>query len=137
MLDAQAKQWLIRLLGENVCFDEPMARHTSFRIGGPADVMVEPQTNRLCRYRRGDQRVGSRWRHPRVGDRIEAIELRPQMVLGSAGGRADGWCRPAYQNCVCPLSAKGLAGNEFRIGHTRYDRRRSYHECRHQLRMHG
>jgi UDP-N-acetylmuramate dehydrogenase len=25
-----------------VSFNEPMARHTSFRIGGPADIMVEP-----------------------------------------------------------------------------------------------
>jgi UDP-N-acetylmuramate dehydrogenase len=44
MLDAGAKQWLTRLLGENVRFDEPMARHTSFRIGGPADALAEPET---------------------------------------------------------------------------------------------
>ncbi len=44
MLDAGAKEWLTQLLGENVRFDEPMARHTSFRIGGPADALVEPET---------------------------------------------------------------------------------------------
>jgi UDP-N-acetylmuramate dehydrogenase len=32
---------LARALGSRVRFDEPMARHTSFRIGGPADVWVE------------------------------------------------------------------------------------------------
>ena len=28
-------------LGERVRFDEPLSRHTSFRIGGPADIWVE------------------------------------------------------------------------------------------------
>ena len=27
-----------------LCFDEPMARHTSFRIGGPADALVLPRS---------------------------------------------------------------------------------------------
>jgi UDP-N-acetylmuramate dehydrogenase len=43
MLDGGAKEWLHRLLGPNVRFDEPMARHTSLRIGGPADALVRPQ----------------------------------------------------------------------------------------------
>jgi UDP-N-acetylmuramate dehydrogenase len=30
--------------GERVRFDEPLSRHTSFRIGGPADVWVEAET---------------------------------------------------------------------------------------------
>ncbi|HKL85506.1 MAG TPA: UDP-N-acetylenolpyruvoylglucosamine reductase, partial [Treponemataceae bacterium] len=25
-------------------FDEPMANHTSFRVGGPADIFVEPSS---------------------------------------------------------------------------------------------
>ncbi|MEM7764473.1 MAG: UDP-N-acetylmuramate dehydrogenase [Pseudomonadota bacterium] len=29
-------------LGDDVKFDEPMARHTSWRVGGPADVFVQP-----------------------------------------------------------------------------------------------
>lgn len=34
-----------RIVGaENVLVNEPMARHTTFAIGGPADVMVEPCT---------------------------------------------------------------------------------------------
>lgn len=36
---------LIRLLGEEaVSVDEPMCRHTTFRIGGPADYFVCPKT---------------------------------------------------------------------------------------------
>jgi UDP-N-acetylmuramate dehydrogenase len=43
MLDDAAKQWLADLLGSGVMFDEPMANHTTFRIGGPADVLARPQ----------------------------------------------------------------------------------------------
>ena len=32
------------LLGERVRFSFPLARHTSFRIGGPADAFAEPDT---------------------------------------------------------------------------------------------
>lgn len=43
MFDAADKAFLRRLLGAGVSFDEPMARHTSFQIGGPADVFVQPE----------------------------------------------------------------------------------------------
>ena len=29
-------------LATDICHDEPLAKHTSLRIGGPADVYVEP-----------------------------------------------------------------------------------------------
>ncbi len=36
--------------GERVRFDEPLSRHTSFRIGGPADVWVEvADAEEICR----------------------------------------------------------------------------------------
>lgn len=44
MLDRSAKERLHRLLGPQVRFDEPMARHTAFRIGGPADALVCPES---------------------------------------------------------------------------------------------
>src|SRR5439155_1391230 len=31
-------------LGVRACPSEPLARHTSFRIGGPADLLVVPET---------------------------------------------------------------------------------------------
>src|SRR5439155_954224 len=31
-------------LGVRACRSEPLARHTSFRIGGPADLLVVPET---------------------------------------------------------------------------------------------
>ena len=37
-------QELCRILGEdNVLKDEPMSRHTTFRVGGPADLFVTPE----------------------------------------------------------------------------------------------
>ena len=43
MLDAAASDWLKRHFASTVRFEEPMALHTSFRIGGPADALVRPQ----------------------------------------------------------------------------------------------
>jgi len=38
------REALLALLGEDVRFDEPMRRHTTLKIGGPADAYVEPST---------------------------------------------------------------------------------------------
>jgi UDP-N-acetylmuramate dehydrogenase len=43
MIDRHAKEWLLQLLGSGVRFDEPMARHTSLRVGGPADALAYPE----------------------------------------------------------------------------------------------
>jgi len=44
VLDSEAKKWLTSLSGLNVKFDEPMSRHTSLRVGGPAEVFAVPET---------------------------------------------------------------------------------------------
>ena len=41
-LDAAARRALRELLGAGVRFDEPMRRHTTIKIGGPADAFAEP-----------------------------------------------------------------------------------------------
>lgn len=40
----ELRNQLVSLLGEHVRFVLPLARYTSFRIGGPADVFAEPTT---------------------------------------------------------------------------------------------
>lgn len=53
----EMRQKFIEILGNNrVLFDEPMSHHTTFRIGGPADVFAMPENYeqirevlRLCR----------------------------------------------------------------------------------------
>jgi UDP-N-acetylmuramate dehydrogenase len=44
MIDSLLKNWLEEEWGGRVKFDEPMSKHTSFRVGGPADVYAEPET---------------------------------------------------------------------------------------------
>ncbi|MFY9568059.1 MAG: FAD-binding protein, partial [Acetivibrionales bacterium] len=45
-MDKYAAAELIRRIpgSGTVAVDEPMSRHTSFRIGGPADVFIRPET---------------------------------------------------------------------------------------------
>lgn len=42
MIDAAARAALVACLGERVAFDVPLSRHTSLRIGGPADALATP-----------------------------------------------------------------------------------------------
>ncbi len=43
-LDIDSRTWLQNRFKASVRFDESMARHTSLRIGGPADALVTPAT---------------------------------------------------------------------------------------------
>ncbi|MBW2219744.1 MAG: UDP-N-acetylmuramate dehydrogenase [Deltaproteobacteria bacterium] len=42
-LDSNIRSWLTDIFGANVKFDEAMSRHTTLRIGGPADAYVTPE----------------------------------------------------------------------------------------------
>jgi len=42
-LDHDSIKWLASHFGGNVKFDEPMSRHTSLRVGGPAEAFVIPE----------------------------------------------------------------------------------------------
>jgi len=42
-LDSDSIKWLKSRFGSNVKFDEPMSKHTSLRVGGPADAFVAPE----------------------------------------------------------------------------------------------
>jgi len=41
-IDKDSINWLNNLLGSGIKFGEPMARHTYFRVGGPADAFICP-----------------------------------------------------------------------------------------------
>jgi len=43
-LDDRLRAELRELLGDDIRFDEPMRRHTTLKIGGPADAYAEPAT---------------------------------------------------------------------------------------------
>jgi len=42
-LDEYSHKWLASNLGSSVSFNEPMAKHTSIRIGGPAEAYIVPE----------------------------------------------------------------------------------------------
>ncbi len=44
MIDVKTRQGLQKIMEEGIIFDIPMARHTSLRVGGPADAMALPRT---------------------------------------------------------------------------------------------
>lgn len=43
VLDSDSKKWLKSRFHNNVKFDEPMSKHTSLRVGGPAEAFVAPE----------------------------------------------------------------------------------------------
>lgn len=42
-LDSDSIKWLKSRFHNNVKFDEPMSKHTSLRVGGPAEAFVDPE----------------------------------------------------------------------------------------------
>jgi len=42
-LDSHSIKWLKSRFHNNVKFDEPMSKHTSLRVGGPAEAFVDPE----------------------------------------------------------------------------------------------
>ncbi len=118
---------LSALLGsENILRDEPMSRHTSFRVGGPADVLVMPDRRRFtkvityCRERQVPYLVigngsnllcgdgGVEGVVVEIGKRMSAIEVHGSQVNAEAG---------ALLSAIATAAAReGLAGFEFAAG---------------------
>ncbi len=123
---------LAERFGERICFDVPMSRHTSFRIGGPADAMAMPGgmeelinlmvmleyagvdwfvlgggTNLLVSDS-GVRGVVISLKHGFSG--IETAESGPDSVIvhAGAGARLNSLCRYALEN--------NLAGMNFALG---------------------
>ena len=43
-LESDSTKWLKSRFKETVKFDEPMSRHTHFKVGGPADAFIAPES---------------------------------------------------------------------------------------------
>lgn len=106
--------------------DEPMSRHTSFRIGGPADLFVMPDSRSLpavvdyCRTNEvpclvigngsnllcGDR--GVEGAVVEIGKRMSAIEVDDTYVIAQAGALLSAIATAAAQ--------EGLTGFEFAAG---------------------
>jgi UDP-N-acetylmuramate dehydrogenase len=130
-----ARKWEARLLeplraelGESeVRLDEPMSRHTSFRIGGPADVLVMPRRvedlGRAVRFaHRHDVPVtitgngsnllvrdgGIRGMVIKLGEHFQQIDVRPPFIAAQSGALLGDVSRAA--------AAHALTGLEFAVG---------------------
>ncbi|MFQ5811380.1 MAG: UDP-N-acetylmuramate dehydrogenase [Armatimonadota bacterium] len=123
----RAREELRRLPDVEVRTDEPMSRHTSFRIGGPADILVLPHTSdAVC----GALRIAAVHETPvhilgdgsnvlvrdrglrgvvlKIADNLAAAEVQGERIVAQGGARLG---RLAH------LAAEAsLTGLEFAIG---------------------
>ena len=112
---------------ENIFTDEPMANHTSFRIGGPADVFVkvqdEEQLTKALKYLKGDDipyfvlgngsnllvsDAGYRGVILQIGPAMSRVWTEGTLVHAQAGASMHKAAKAAYEN--------GLGGLEFASG---------------------
>ena len=127
MLGNDLKERLQALLGEAARFDEPLAAHTTFRVGGPADCLLLPRSIDeacaaigLCRAAGAPVRAmglgsdllvcdeGLRCVVVRIADNLAEVRVRGDAVEAQAGAS-----NAQVAEAAC---AAGLAGYEFASG---------------------
>lgn len=114
-----------------VLFDEPMKNHTSFKIGGPADVMIIPGSEeqllnavRLCRehgiqsYIMGNgsnllvRDGGMRGAVIKISEGLNKIEVQGNNIYCEAGALLTGVSRAALANSLTGFEfANGIPGS--------------------------
>lgn len=127
MIAEAVRAELRELLGERVRFDAPLARHTSLRVGGPADALAAPADRAelarllaLCARQRLAHLVLGHGFNTLVLDggvdgvviqlaRFRRIEARPEGLLFAEAG-------VSHRQLVNFCAERGLAGLEFGAG---------------------
>lgn len=122
-----ARRRLEHVLGERVGFDVPLARHTSLRVGGPADALATPADRRelaqvldICREHRLPHHLLGSGFNTLVRDggidgvvlrlaRLRRLEERPGAALRAEAG-------VSHSQVTRFCSAHGLSGLEFTAG---------------------
>ena len=118
---------LCRIVGTDAVFcDEPMSRHTTFRTGGPAEILVTPDSESLpevivcCRKHQipclvignGSNLVcgdgGVEGVVVEIGKRMSGISVDGDLITAQAGALLSGIAAKA--------AAEGLTGFEFAAG---------------------
>ena len=115
---------------KNIKYNEPMARHTTFRVGGPAEVFVEPEAYELLdlvKYLKesgteytvigngsnllvGDK--GIRGVVVSLGDGIADIDLDKGLILAGAGAMLSRVASFAAENSLAGMEfASGIPGS--------------------------
>ncbi len=132
MMDAADRKWLRDLLADRVVFDAPMARHTSLRIGGPADALAFPATvdqliRLVCWTRQKDLplTVIGGGTNVLVSDKgirgvtvgLKAIATPVRLAADNSGGVLASAHAGVQTRHICALALKkGLAGMNFALG---------------------
>ncbi len=125
------RAWLGQRFGARVRFAEPLSRHTSFRIGGPADAWVEVETAAEIRE---VQRAAAEAGLPLsvlgigtnvlVSDRgVRGVVMKLGRAFAQFEWRGDGehthvraGAAAPFKKLVVDATARGLAGLEFAEG---------------------
>lgn len=113
-----------------VLFDEPMKNHTSFKIGGPADIMIFPSTEEeliaavtLCRENQIDYYImgngsnllvkdgGMRGVVIKINEDLNNINIEGNTINCEAGALLTGVSRAAMANSLTGIEfANGIPG---------------------------
>lgn len=123
----------IKQLGiKNILIDEPMKNHTTFKVGGPADIMVSPENEeelsklvKFCRDRKVSFLVmgngsnmlvrdgGIRGLVIRLNDNFDGIEVKEEenIILAKSGALLSKLSRTALKHSLKGLEfASGIPG---------------------------
>lgn len=128
-MDNQLAKKLEEIVGaENVALDEPMSRHTTFRIGGPADCFVTPgSVDQLRAVLSACADAGERVRILGCGSNVlvadeglrgVVVRIGPKMSGVSIDGNGVVIAQAGAMNSKVAREAQavGLAGYEFAAG---------------------
>ena len=123
----EARNELTALLGDRVRFDVPMSRHTSLRIGGVADAVVEPtNAHEIAALLGACRRHGLP--HTILGNGFNTLVLdggiegvvflmkKLRQLEERPGGSLRAGAGVSHASLMKLCSEKGLAGLEFGAG---------------------
>jgi UDP-N-acetylmuramate dehydrogenase len=109
-----------------VLFDEPLARHTSLRVGGPADALASPpsrdklvELSRLCDARGVPVLVLGKGFNTLVRDggvRGVVVRLHALRAVSREGTRVDAEAGVTHTTLTRFCADEGLSGLEFAVG---------------------
>ena len=127
LIDPATRRGLRELLGERVRFDEPMARHTSLRVGGPAEAFARPGSRSElaallahCRIHSLPCRIVGRGFNTLVADGgVAGVAISLQELRGlrcDTDGRVSAEAGVSHATLTRFCAARALGGLEFGVG---------------------
>ncbi len=127
MIDVETRKGLQKVMEEGVIFDIPMSRHTSLRVGGPADAMALPRSReqlsellRFCDEHNLDQFViGGGFNTLVLDGGVEAVVIslaRFRELRREPGNQLYAEVGLPHHRVTKFCTQEGLSGLEFGVG---------------------